>query len=173
MAQWVWGCSLAHPLPSPPSTGWGQLRGHRAPHCLQVLGPQAPSRVGRAEQTPSAEWVTCFTVSLSASMGFIGYWAPVAPRVTLLRKSGPQDRVRLPPGSGWAEGWLFARREGGCGGGGGPWCSPHGQSPCYGPPWGLSEGIPGGVSGAHPGVSWDRRQAAGKHQEELPTESGG
>lgn len=112
MAQRVWGCSLARPLPSPPNTGWGQLRGPRAPHCLQVLGPQAPSRVGRAEQTPSVEGVTCFTVSLSASMGFIGYWAPVAPRVTLLRKSGPQGMVRLPPGSGWAEAWLFARQRG-------------------------------------------------------------
>lgn len=59
--------------------------------------------------------VTCFTVSLSASMGFIGYWAPVAPRVTLLRKLArrawwcclrDQDGLRLGhlPGSGGAGG---------------------------------------------------------------------
>lgn len=79
------------------------------PHCLQVPGPQALSGAGGGE-SKCPRGVTCFTVSLSASMGFIGHWAPVAPRVTLLRKSGPRGRVRLPLGSGW--GGLFARQGG-------------------------------------------------------------
>ena len=102
-------------------------------------------------------------------MGFIGRWAPVAPRVTLLRKPGPQDRVRLPPGSGWAEGWLFARQGGA--GWRGTVVQPPRAEPVLWPTLGAESGRPWrGQWGPSWGVSG---QEVGNYQEELPTESGG
>lgn len=68
-------------------------------HCLQVLVP-APSGEGIAQNSYPLGVVTCFMSSLSTSMGFIGWQAPVASTVTLLRKSGPWGQDEAASGMG-------------------------------------------------------------------------
>lgn len=71
-------------------------------------GPSPEWGGGGTEPAPSGGGVTCFMGSLSASMGFIGRWAPMAFTVTLLRKSGPRGQDEAVAGMGQRQEWLFA-----------------------------------------------------------------
>lgn len=79
--------------------------------------PQALHGGGAAQSKHAGGGLTCFMDSLSASMHFIGRRAPVAPRVTLPRKSGLQGQGEAASGmggqrregsvclAGWGRGW--------------------------------------------------------------------
>lgn len=100
--SWGWVQEAGgHSLPTP-GTGWGQLRGPRGHHAAgspACPGPELGGG-GAAQSKQALARVTCFMGSLSASMRFIGLWAPVAPRVTLLRKSGLQGQGEAASGLG-------------------------------------------------------------------------
>lgn len=89
-SQWTREHILARPLPSCTQRRLGTAVGApEPPHCLEVRHPQALIGGGGGHRANTL-WVgDDFMGFLSASMGFIGRWAPVAPGVTLLRKSGP------------------------------------------------------------------------------------